>query len=72
MKYISTRGTAPALGFEDVVLTGLASDGGLIVAQDASKQMTDLALTSLREADPQGEVGEALFELADKLLKRDQ
>ena len=50
----------------------LASEGGLIVAQDASKQMTDLALMSLREADPQGEAGEALFELADKLLKRDQ
>ena len=39
---------------------------------DAAKQMTDLALMSLREADPQGEAGEALFELADKLLKRNQ
>lgn len=29
--YHSTRGTAPVLGFEDVVLTGLASDGGLYV-----------------------------------------
>ena len=54
------------------VRRSLASEGGLIVAQDASKQMTDLALMSLREADPQGEAGEALFELADKLLKRDQ
>jgi hypothetical protein len=34
--------------------------------------MTDLALLNLREADPQGEAGEALFELADKLLKREQ
>jgi hypothetical protein len=34
--------------------------------------MTDLALNSLREADPQGEAGEALFELANKLLRRDQ
>ena len=33
MKYISTRGTAPVLGFEDVVLTGLARDGGLYVPQ---------------------------------------
>lgn len=33
MKYISTRGAAPALGFEDVVLTGLASDGGLYVPE---------------------------------------
>ncbi len=29
--YISTRGTAPELGFEDVVLAGLARDGGLYV-----------------------------------------
>ena len=50
----------------------LASEGGLIAAQDASKQMTELALMSLREVDAQGEAGEALFELADKLLKRDQ
>ena len=33
MKYVSTRGQAPALGFEDVVLTGLASDGGLYVPE---------------------------------------
>ena len=50
----------------------LASEGGLIAAQDAAKQMTDLALTSLREADPQGEAGEALFGLTNKLLNRDQ
>ena len=29
MHYISTRGAAPALGFEDVLLAGLARDGGL-------------------------------------------
>lgn len=29
MRYISTRGDAPILGFEDVLLKGLASDGGL-------------------------------------------
>jgi len=50
----------------------LASEGGYEAAADAAKQMTDLALMSLREADPQGEAGEALFELADKLLKRNQ
>ncbi|WP_461536926.1 threonine synthase [Spongorhabdus nitratireducens] len=33
MKYISTRGQAPALSFEDVLLTGLASDGGLYVPE---------------------------------------
>ena len=33
MKFISTRGDAPVLSFEDVVLTGLASDGGLYVPE---------------------------------------
>ncbi|BFM21368.1 threonine synthase [Gilvimarinus japonicus] len=33
MKYISTRGQAPALSFEEVVLTGLAPDGGLYVPE---------------------------------------
>ena len=33
MKYISTRGQAPALDFEQVLLTGLASDGGLYVPE---------------------------------------
>ena len=50
----------------------LASEGGYEKANAASKQMTDLALMSLREADPQGEAGDALFELADRLLKRNQ
>lgn len=50
----------------------LASEGGYEKANDAAKQMTDLALMSLREADPQGDAGAALFELADKLLKRNQ
>ncbi|WP_374764391.1 threonine synthase [Yunchengibacter salinarum] len=29
MQYSSTRGEAPALGFEDTIMTGLAPDGGL-------------------------------------------
>ncbi|MEI6985212.1 MAG: threonine synthase [Rhodospirillaceae bacterium] len=33
MRYISTRGAAPALGFEDALLTGLARDGGLYVPE---------------------------------------
>jgi len=31
VNYVSTRGSAPALGFADVLLTGLARDGGLYV-----------------------------------------
>lgn len=34
MRYVSTRGEAPELGFEDVMLTGLARDGGLYVPAD--------------------------------------
>jgi threonine synthase len=33
VKYISTRGQAPALDFEEVLLTGLAADGGLYVPE---------------------------------------
>ncbi|MBX2847183.1 MAG: threonine synthase [Acidiferrobacterales bacterium] len=33
MKYISTRGSAPSLSFEEVVLAGLATDGGLYVPE---------------------------------------
>ena len=31
MKYISTRGESKELGFEEVLLKGLAPDGGLYV-----------------------------------------
>jgi threonine synthase len=37
VKYISTRGQAPALTFEEVVLTGLAPDGGLYVPETLPK-----------------------------------
>lgn len=33
MRYVSTRGSAPVLGFADVVLAGLATDGGLYVPE---------------------------------------
>jgi threonine synthase len=34
MKYVSTRGEAPELGFSDALLTGLARDGGLYVPRE--------------------------------------
>lgn len=34
MQYVSTRGEAPALGFSDAVLAGLARDGGLYVPRE--------------------------------------
>lgn len=50
----------------------LASEGGYGEAKEAAIQMTDMAVNSLREADPQGEAGEALFKLTNKLLNRGQ
>lgn len=41
MKYISTRGQAPSLNFEDVLLTGLASDGGLYVPETLPQYSQD-------------------------------
>jgi threonine synthase len=34
MKYVSTRGDAPVLGFSDVLLAGLAADGGLYMPEE--------------------------------------
>lgn len=34
MRYVSTRGRAPAIGFIDTVLAGLAPDGGLYVPEE--------------------------------------
>ena len=33
LRYISTRGKAPVLGFEEVLLAGLARDGGLYLPE---------------------------------------
>ena len=48
----------------------LAIEGAKLFTQEATDQMTDLALQSLRAAEPQGTAGEALFELTHKLLSR--
>ena len=34
MRYISTRGEAPVLGFSDALLAGLARDGGLYLPEN--------------------------------------
>jgi geranylgeranyl diphosphate synthase type I len=48
----------------------LATEGAKLFSQEAADQMTDLALQSLRAAEPQGDAGEALFDLAHMLLNR--
>lgn len=47
MTYISTRGQAPALEFEDVLLAGLASDGGLYVPSGWPTLAADAASTGI-------------------------
>ncbi|MES2667145.1 MAG: threonine synthase [Pseudomonadota bacterium] len=46
MKYISTRGTAPVLGFGEAMMTGLARDGGLYVP-DAVPVMPQAEIAAL-------------------------
>ena len=53
MHYISTRGRAPALAFEETMLTGLARDGGLYVPDAvptlSSEEIADLSGRSYEE-----------------------
>ena len=39
MQYVSTRGKAPVLGFEEVMLSGLASDGSRLYLSDGSSRI---------------------------------
>ncbi len=48
----------------------LQAEGGRAYAQSTADRLTDLALESLRKAQPQGEAGESLEKLAKKLLQR--
>jgi threonine synthase len=47
VRYVSTRGEAPELAFEDVLLTGLARDGGLYVPVQWPR-FTETELAALR------------------------
>ena len=47
MKYVSTRGSAPALDFAGVTLAGLASDGGLYVPE-SWPQFSHEEITAMR------------------------
>jgi geranylgeranyl diphosphate synthase, type I len=48
----------------------LASEGAYEFTYDLSDQMTVMAINSLREADPKGDAGEVLLEMANNLLMR--
>jgi len=59
-----SAGEVPALAEQ------LAREGAKVFTQETADRMTDLALQSLRQANPQAEAGEALFELANLLSNR--
>jgi geranylgeranyl diphosphate synthase, type I len=48
----------------------LSQEGSKLFTQETVSQMNDMAIKSLRLADPQGEAGEALFELSNILINR--
>ncbi len=48
----------------------LEAEGGRAYAQNTADRLTDLALTALENAQPHGEAGDILRELAGKLLHR--
>jgi threonine synthase len=48
MKYISTRGLSPALSFSEILLGGLAPDGGLYLPE-SYPQFNDADLNAMRD-----------------------
>jgi len=70
VKYVSTRGSAPVLTFDDVLLTGLARDGGLYVPESwpqlAGEQLRSFA--SMPYADVAVEV---MWPFVDGTIERD-
>jgi len=60
VRYISTRGDAPSLSFEEVVLTGLARDGGLYVPE---------TWPQMSEEDIRALAGKSYAEVAAEVLQ---
>ncbi len=50
MKYISTRGQSPAQSFSEILLGGLAPDGGLYLPENYP-QFSDDDLSQMRQMD---------------------
>lgn len=73
MRYVSTRGRAPQLGFADVVLAGLANDGGLYVPESWPSAPETLAAdyASLAASIMQPYIGDEVSAAALKQLCSD-
>ena len=65
MKFVSTRGEAPPIGFEDVLLSGPAPDGGLYVPE-AWPQFSKAEFAALREKPYADIVSAVMAKFADK------
>ena len=55
MRYVSTRGQAPELGFADALLAGLATDGGLYVPSEWPSLPKELPVGSYAELARRGD-----------------
>ena len=66
MKYISTRGQSPAVGFSEILLGGLAPDGGLYLPE-SYPHFTDADLTAMRGMNYRDLAFAVLSRLADDI-----
>lgn len=70
MKYISTRGQSPAVGFSEILLGGLAPDGGLYLPE-SYPHFTDADLTAMRGMNYRDLAFAVLSRLADDIPAED-
>ncbi len=82
MQYVSTRGKAPILSFDDVLLSGLARDGGLYIPKEIPKLSAE-GLRSLKGKSFSEQISqimylfmhdcislEALYDIVDRAYKK--
>ena len=70
IKYISTRGQSPALSFSEILLGGLAPDGGLYLPE-SYPQFSDADLSAMRELNYRDLAFSILSRLIDDILSED-
>lgn len=70
MQYISTRGKAPILSFDDVLLSGLARDGGLYIPKDIPKLSAE-GLRSLKGKSFSEQVSQIMYLFMDDCISLD-
>ena len=71
MRYISTRGQAPVLPFEETMLSGLARDGGLYVPEEMPLLTRD-ALTAMAGRAYEDIAAEVMFPFVEDCFDEDE